>query len=203
MQTAVFIPAYFAPVDQFAHMLQADEILIEKHDFYRKQTYRTRMHIYGANGLLKLYIPVKHSGKELRLTAEVEIENAFPWQRNHFRSLNNAYRSSPFFEYYEDDIRPLYEKKYDLLFDFLMDSLRVVFRLLDVEKKMAFTNEYKEEYSGVKDFRNLIDAKQKRNFPLRYTQIFEPKHGFIPGLNVLDLLFHEGPNSLSLFNNMY
>ena len=100
---ALFIPTYFAPISQYAAIYQSDSITFEIEDNYQKQTYRNRCYIYGANGKLALNIPVKHLTKEGRKkTKDTFIENDFPWQQQHFKSLQSAYRSSPFFEFFEN-----------------------------------------------------------------------------------------------------
>ncbi len=193
MKKGLFHPAYFAPLDQWLAIAGQDALVYERHDFFRKQTYRTRMHIYGANGMLKLSIPVIHTGAERRYTKEVRIENAFPWQRNHWRSLVNAYRSSPYFEYFEDELVVFYEKKYDFLFDFLMETQYWLMRQYDINPTVSFTNSYETAPGDSTDYRPLIHAKEYRDTGIRYHQVFEEKHGFLPNLSVLDKLFNTGP----------
>ncbi|NJW55298.1 WbqC family protein, partial [Salinimicrobium sp. CDJ15-91] len=101
-------------------LVKAKEVVFENEDNYQKQTYRNRMYIYGANGKLSLNVPIKHTGNKSnhQKYRDVRIENDFPWQKQHWRSLETVYRTSPFFEFYEDDFRPVYDQKFEFLIDF-------------------------------------------------------------------------------------
>lgn len=202
MNSILIHPAYFGSILQFCHIVQAEELIFENEDNYQKQTYRNRQYIYGANGKLLLNIPIKHTGKKngRQKYKEVKIENDFKWQINHWRSLETAYRTSPFFEFYEDELIHLYEKEYKFLLDFNYDCFEAVCGCLQLEKKYRKTEEYHLEIPQEKlqDKRHLIDAKSKREITLEtYTQVFEEKFGFISNLSILDLLFNEGPNSVN------
>lgn len=202
MNSILIHPAYFGSILQFCHIAQAEELVFENEDNYQKQTYRNRQYIYGANAKLLLNIPIKHTGKKnvRQKYKEVKIENDFKWQIIHWRSLETAYRTSPFFEFYEDELIHLYEKEYKYLLDFNYDCFEAVSECLQLEKEYRKTEEYQFEIleEKIQDKRYLIDAKRKQLPTLEtYTQVFEDKFGFIPNLSILDLLFNEGPNSLN------
>ncbi|MDO4781843.1 MAG: WbqC family protein [Capnocytophaga felis] len=197
MYQALIHPTYFPSIAQF-HLMLTHPCVLEVSDNYQKQTLRNRAYIYGANGKLALNLPIKHVGGETgrQLFKDVRVENHFPWQRLHWKSLETAYRTSPFFEYYEDDLFPLFEKKYIFLLDVNMDTIETVLACLQTDINFDKTKSYEAEPKEVKDFRFLTSAKKE--FPLQmeqYHQIFSDKHGFLPNLSVLDLLFHEGPNT--------
>lgn len=193
----IFQPTYFSPIYQFKQLLQAEEVVFEVFDNYQKQSYRNRFHIYNSNGFLSLSIPIKHNNGQRLLTKEALIENDFDWQKNHFRSLKNSYRSSPYFEYYEDDIAPLYEKPQKYLLDFLFKTQELSLELLQADLPFSKSTSY-QDYTIEEDFRFMANAKLKQEFPFtKYKQVFETKHGFIPGLSILDLIFNEGPNAIS------
>lgn len=190
-------PTYFPSIAQF-HLILKHPCVLEVSDNYQKQTLRNRAYIYGANGKQALNLPIKHVGGETgrQLFKDVRVENHFPWQRLHWKSLETAYRTSPFFEYYEDDLLPLFEKKYTFLLDVNMDTIQTLLACLQTDINFDKTKSYEAEPKQVKDFRFLTSAKKE--FPLQmeeYHQIFSDKHGFLPNLSVLDLLFHEGPNT--------
>ena len=202
MNSILIHPAYFGSILQFCHIAQAEELVFENEDNYQKQTYRNRQYIYSANAKLLLNIPIKHTGKKniRQKYKEVKIENDFKWQIIHWRSLETAYRTSPFFEFYEDELIHLYEKEYKYLLDFNYDCFEAVSECLQLEKEYRKTEEYQLEIleKKIQDKRYLIDAKRKQLSTLEtYTQVFEDKFGFIPNLSILDLLFNEGPNSLN------
>jgi len=195
----IFQPTYFSPIYQFQKLVSADEVFFEVHDNYQKQSYRTRLKIYTPNGLQSLVVPIKHQKGVRLLTKDVEIEYAYDWQKKHLKSIQNSYRSSPYFEYYEDDIMPIFQKKEKYLLDFLLKTQELSFEMLQLDIDYQKTKEHLPEYPKGKDFRFLENPKLKEDFPVKkYTQVFEIKHGYIPNLSILDLLFNEGPNAISL-----
>lgn len=176
-------------------MIKNDAIVFEVEDNFQKQTYRNRCNIYGANGKLQLNIPIIHSKGQRQKTKEIKIDNSSNWQVQHFRSLQTAYRSSPYFEFYEDDIKPLFEQKQEFLLDFNIKCHEFVINALQENIPYSKTEIYNVN-SGLNDFRNLSIARKEPNYNLKkYTQVFENKHGFISNLSILDLLFMEGPST--------
>ncbi|WP_424494455.1 WbqC family protein [Salinimicrobium sp. GXAS 041] len=200
MQKLLLHPCYFGPISQFVALAKASEVIFENEDNYQKQTYRNRMYVYGANGKLLLNIPIKHTGdkSQHQKYKDVRIENDFHWQKQHWKSLQSAYRTSPFFEFYEDDFEHLYTKKYDFLIDFNYDCLTVALESLQMDLEIKKTTAYNENPSSVVDGRFLVNAKMKSQPEfVPYTQVFESKTGFINNLSIIDLIFNEGPNALS------
>jgi len=195
---ALFIPTYFAPISQYAAIIKSDEVVFETQDNFQKQTFRNRCYIYGANGKQLLNIPVKHLKSEGRKkTKDTLVENSFPWQSQHFKSLQTAYRSSPFFEFFEDDLAVIFDKKYKYLLDVNIDTHLFVTDALQISQNFKKTSAY--NLSSDNDFRNLAIAKSTHPFEFpKYIQIFEEKHGYIENLSILDLLFMEGGNSFDL-----
>ena len=198
MNRILLHPSYFGPISQWAALFQADELVFENEDNYQKQTYRNRMYIYGANGRLLLNIPVKHSGNKSQHQKfkEVRIENDFQWQKQHWKSLQAAYRTSPFFEFYEDEFQPLYHKNFEFLMDFNYTCMELVLECLQIERKFEKTETFATNPVGMNDARFLIKAKSKFDFYFdSYPQVFENKFGHIPNLGIVDLIFNEGPNA--------
>ncbi len=192
--------AYLAPIQYYSKFLLYDEIYIEVHENYPKQTYRNRCKIYGANGELSLSIPVKKLDIKVK-TKDILIDYDTNWRKLHWKSIESAYRSSPFFEYYQDDFMPFYEKKYKYLIDLNTDLQLMILEHLDYDVKINKTEAYKTDHEiGVDDFRNKIHPKLNINddqFKIKsYTQVFKQKLGFVPNLSIIDLLFNEGPNTL-------
>ncbi|MEN8186517.1 MAG: WbqC family protein [Bacteroidota bacterium] len=192
-------PTYFSPVIQYVALANAEEIIFEAEDNYQKQTFRNRCYIYGANGKQLLTVPVLHTKKDgHQKTKDVKIDNSFSWQKLHKRSLETAYRSSPFFEFYEDEVIKIFQKKIDFLLDLNLETYQIISELLPLELTVRNTKVYKEEYSEKQDLRYLVNAKSKVNYHFEtYQQVFADKHNFIPNLSILDLLFNEGPNALT------
>lgn len=206
MKTVLLHPMYFGSIAQYAAMAQNDTVIFEDYDNYQKQTYRNRTYIYGANGKLLLTIPIKHTGKQgngKQLYRDVRIENEFQWQSLHWKSIQTAYRTSPFFEYYEDELVPLFEKKKDYLLDFNYECMEAVNDCLQLEADYSKTTAFLKEYGDdLNDQRTLVNAKKdKHHALLSYIQVFSEKHGFISNLSILDLLFNEGTNAITYLEN--
>lgn len=163
------------------------------------------MYIYGANGKLLLNIPIKHlhspGVKQHQKYRDVRIENDFKWQQQHWKSLKAAYQTSPFFEFYEDDLAPLYHREFKFLMDFNYHCLESAAECLQIKTEYKKTSEYIREPQDKEDKRHLINAKEKRMI-LPYNQVFQEKKGFIPDLSILDLMFNEGPNSLNYLKDL-
>jgi CRISPR/Cas system Type II protein with McrA/HNH and RuvC-like nuclease domain len=174
-------------------MAQSESITFEMEDNFQKQTNRNRTYIYSPNGIQLLNIPIKHSKNAHQKTKDVLIENEFDWQKQHFKSLEAAYRSSPFFEFFEDDIAPVFEKKHTFLMDLNMEVLEITAKCLRMKLEFSKTTEYfHETIDNTSDFRYLANGKKDANSFEKYQQVFDDKHGFINNLSVLDLLFNEG-----------
>jgi hypothetical protein len=174
-------------------MAQSDSITFEMEDNFQKQTNRNRTYIYSPNGVQLLNIPIKHSRSAHQKTKDIKIESEFDWQKQHFKSLEAAYRSSPFFEYFEDDILPIFQKKHTFLMDLNFEVLEILSKCLRMKIEFNSTTEYFHEIDNqVADFRYLINGKKDLSVFENYPQVFDDKHGFINNLSVLDLLFNEG-----------
>lgn len=196
-------PTYFPSISHFTALVQAEKLIFEIEDNFQKQTNRNRTYIYSPNGIQLLNIPIKHSKLNRQKTKEIRIENDFDWQKQHFKSLESAYRSSPFFEYFEDDIRPIFEKKQDFLLDLNFKTLEVISKCLRMKFNFETTTEFFQETDPKEflDFRFLTNGKKDSSVFEAYPQVFDDKHGFINNLSVLDLLFNEGKFTVDYLRN--
>lgn len=187
-------PSYFPSISHFVAMMQADEIVFETEDNFQKQTNRNRTYIYSPNGIQLLNIPIKHSKTSHQKTKDIQIENDFDWQKQHFKSLEAAYRSSPFFEYFEDDFVPFFEKKHTFLMDLNFEALEIISKCMRTKFNFTTTEEYFHEVdsNSFKDYRFLVNGKKDPSVFESYPQVFDDKFGFINNLSILDLLFNEG-----------
>ena len=197
MKTILF-PTYFPSISHFAALAQSENTVFEIEDNFQKQTNRNRTYIYSPNGIQLLNIPVKHSKESHQKTKDIQIETDSDWQKQHFKSLEAAYRSSPFFEFFEDDLRPIFEKKHNFLLDLNFETLEIVSKCLRMKLEYTTTTEYFHEVDSneYKDFRTLVNGKKDSSSFESYTQVFDDKYGFINNLSVLDLLFNEGKYAL-------
>lgn len=190
-------PSFFGPIIHYVAMARDPEVVFEKQDNFQKQTYRNRCYIYGANGRQLLSVPIKHSGTDGRQkTKDVQIDNSFPWQRNFIRSLEASYRSSPYFEFYEDDLMYVLNKSHTFLLDLNLEAHGVISECLQLESNIKFTDTYEINPQEIHDLRFLVDAKREEAYDFEpYIQVFASKYGFLPNLSILDLLFNEGTNA--------
>ncbi|WP_179346116.1 WbqC family protein [Winogradskyella ursingii] len=188
-------PTYFPNIAHFVAMINAENIYFEVWDNYQKQSYRNRTEIYGANGKLALTVPVIYTQKNRQLYKDVLIANKENWQLLHLKSLQSAYRMSPFFEYYEADLMPLFEKRFNYLLDFNFECFDIVSKCMELKLHFQETETFEKTPNDKTDFRNLVRKKNEVDTLKPYTQVFTEKHGFIPNLSILDLLFNEGPNT--------
>ena len=201
MNNILIHPTYFPSISHYVAIIQADSVTFEMEDNFQKQTNRNRMYIYSPNGVQLLNISVKHSKDKHQKYKDVRIENDFGWQKNHFKSLEAAYRTSPFFEYFEDDFRPLFEKKHEFLMDLNLEIFELVNDSLGINIQPQKTTEFFHEVPDYIDFRHLANGKKDTTQIEEYTQVFNEKHGFINNLSILDLLFNEGRYAVDYLKN--
>ncbi|APG59102.1 WbqC family protein [Christiangramia salexigens] len=204
MKPVLMHPSYFGPISQWVAITNYEKLVFEDLDNYQKQTFRNRMYIYDANGRLNLNIPIKHASalglnpKDKQLYRDVQIENEFDWQIQHWRAFKASYQTSPFFEFYEDELYPLYHKEYKYLMDFNFKCMEFVADCLQIDLNYSKTEEFILKPTDQNDLRKLIDAKKSHPIELKeYYQVFSEKKGYIPNLCILDLIFNEGNASLS------
>ncbi len=192
-------PTYFPNIESFG-ILTNNQVIFEAEDNFQKQTYRNRMYIYGPNGKQLLGIPIQHNQNKnsKQKYRDTLIDYKEDWQKIHWRSLEAAYRTSPFFEFYEHELLSIYQKKEKFLFDLNLKTIEVIFSCLDIEFTAEKTTDFEAITHTHIDVRSLVNAKNKSESSFKkYIQVFAEKHGFISNLSILDLLFSEGPNTVS------
>jgi hypothetical protein len=184
-------PTYFPSISHYIAMIDAKTVTFEVEDTFQKQTNRNRMYIYSPNGIQLLNISVKHDSANSNFK-DIKIDNQYNWKKNHFKSLEVAYKNSPFYEYFVDDLRPIFEKKHEFMLDLNIEIFELVNEALGISIPFEKTTEYFHEVTDKTDFRYLVNGKKDATQIEPYTQVFDDKHGFINNLSILDLLFNEG-----------
>jgi len=196
--------AYLPPIEYIAQFFLFKNSIIEKDETYPKQTFRNRCYIYGPNGIQMLNIPVIRMFGNHSQTKDIRISNTINWQLNHIRSIETAYNNSPFYIYYKDKIESFYSKKYDFLLDFDLEYLSVLLDILKCKNDISLSKGFIKSYPESFDLREKIHPAKERILQApRYSQVFEERHGFIPNLSILDLLFNKGPEANEYLKNIH
>lgn len=214
MQKVLLSSTYFGPVQWYQKLHRYGKAYVEAYDNFTKQTYRNRCVLATTNGTQALTVPVEHTGNGKNgdetavfgkcLMKDVRISDHGNWRHLHWNALASAYGESPFFEFYADDLRPFFERRWTFLYDFNMEICAKICDLIGLEADVEPTSAYYPADSGaldgVADFRDAIRPKRPLpdpDFePRRYYQVYERKHGFMPNLSILDLLFNMGNETL-------
>lgn len=192
---------YLPPISWFAVFLQDDaEIVFEQYENFPKQTYRNRTNIYGANGKLSLIIPMNHNGT--RVLKDIQTSTREKWKPLHWKSIKIAYQTSPYFEYYEDQLEAIFTFKANSLLDFNLNALKIIQKILKTEKAYSLNNEFLKQPQGF-NFRDQFSAKSETAFLMEvYYQGFSDKYGFLENLSIIDLICNKGPESLTYIRNV-
>ena len=197
MNTLLLSTTYCGPVQWYQKLYRSQAVEIEQWETFQKQTYRNRCLIATTGGVLPLSIPIEHG--DSMLMRDIRISDHGNWRRLHWNALQSAYGESPFFEYYQDDFRPFYEQRWTYLIDFNEAIRRVVCQLIDFEPQVRLSADFRKP-GGPDDYRYTITPKHQQAEPdatfKPYYQVYRQKHGFLPNLSILDLLFNMGPESI-------
>ncbi len=196
---ALFSTAYFPPISYVAAMLNKQVVVVEQYETFPKQTYRNRAVVATANALLPLSVPVIRTNGNHTYTKDMDICYNENWAAKHWRAIESAYNSSPYFLYYKDDVEAILNKKHRTLLELNMDILAFVFKKLKVTKEIILSTDFVTAGAGadIEDYRNRFSPKNKEILQLPpYDQVFEDRYGFQSDISILDLLFNLGPDSL-------
>jgi hypothetical protein len=188
---------YLPSIAFFSILSRYDTVWLESQEHYQKRTYRNRSHIASANGILRLTVPLKKGKNEQQPITEVAIAYDEGWQRQHWNSIVSAYQNAPYFDFYAPYLQPYFERTFPLLFDFSRSIVEKLIELLQIEVILKSTRSYsKNPGEEITDFRGEIHPRKAPAADLpAYVQVFMEKHGFLPNLSILDLLFCTGPQA--------
>ena len=204
--TTLLSTTYFGPVQWYQKLYRADQVQIERWESFQKQTYRNRCLIATTQGVQALTVPVERDNSQSSIK-DLRISDHGNWRHLHWNALMSAYGESPFFDYYQDDIRPFFEKRWDYLLDFNEAIRQKMCELIDIQPQVSYTTEYLPESSLITHHLSLIISYRESIRPKHplpdpdftpkpYYQVYQQKHGFLPNLSILDLLFNMGPEGI-------
>lgn len=186
---------YLAPVSYYALCLHASEVFIEAHENFVKSSNRNRCFIAGPNGLQLLSIPIQSGRSHKQSFTQVQVSSEIEWQKNHWQSICSAYRRSPYFEYYEDELAPFFMQNVGSVFEFNMALFKKICSLLKIQIPIQYTESYKANYEDLLDYRYLYkEMKYEPDMP-EYSQVFADRNDFLEDVSILDLLFNLGPDA--------
>ena len=193
-------PTYFPPISHWK-FIKSKDLLWSINSKYNKQTLTNRTYMDSANGELMLTVPIKHSGKnQPRVYSDIKLDLSSDWKKNHFKSIKICYQSSPFYEFYEDDLISFFNLDYENLYDLNLKSIKMVCNWLKIKMPEDIYNEKNKYDYKIQDLTHLSNCKRTSYLKQKkYNQTFETKNGFINNLSVIDLIFNCGPNSIDYF----
>lgn len=193
--------SYFGPIEEYAFVAQNEQLTYEVKEHFVKQSYRNRFVIAGANGVLRLTVPLVLKSREKTAMEAIQISNTENWQAHHWKSIVSAYKNSPFFYYYEPYLKPIFAQEYNSLLQLNLKTNEIVQQCLQLNCEVKSTTSFMPYEAN--DLRLLITPKKTAIIDTpRYIQVFEEKHSFIPNLSILDLLFNEGPNAVPYLKSL-
>jgi len=196
--------AYLPPVEYFYFLLKARKVYIEQYETYPKQTYRNRCEMYSEKGKMSLSLPVIKPGGNHTKTKDVKIFNGGRWYISHWRAIETAYLGSPFFLYYRDELEPFFTGQHDNLLRFNLSLLDTICKIIGIEPSIELTRSFIKDIENMIDLRFSISPKKSsllKRFP-PYLQVFQERHGFIPDLSIIDVLFNLGPDTVDYLESL-
>ena len=188
--------AYLPPVEYFSIISKADNVLIERNENYKKQTYRNRCHLLSSHGKLPLSVPVLLGSFHKTNIQDIRIDYSKRWQQVHLRAMTASYKASPFYDYYFEKIESAVLKNHSFLIDLNTELTDKILKILKLNVKISFTNNFEPLRENPNDYRYKISPKIESQFIGRnYIQVFSTESGFIPNLCIIDLIFNTGPEA--------
>ncbi len=207
MTNVLLSTSYFPPISYLKAIINAKSVSIEQHENFVKKTYRNRCRIYSANGVINLTVPVEEATRRKVPVRDVRIDYSTNWQKQHLKSIESAYKSSPFYEYLIDDFDFVFNKRCIFLFDLNNLILERIAELLEASFNVKMTESFEVSPVAVQNYRDVLQAKKENENPFisikEYHQVFIEKYGFQKDLSVLDLFFNLGGEAYSYLIEQY
>ena len=192
--------AYFGNLEYFWYFTMHKKVCIDVKETYLKQTYRNRAEIYGANGRLNLSIPVVRPHGAKSKTNQITVSEDEDWTKKHWKSIESAYRRTPFYEFYADQIEALIFEDHKNLVELNLKLTQHLIDKLGIDCDIEILS--KSPAIEANDLRLSLSPKKESVFKSpEYIQTFSDRNPFMANLSILDLLFNEGPNSICILES--
>ena len=189
--------AYLPPVEYFSLILKADEVFIEREENYLKQTFRNRCYILSAQGRQILTVPVYLGSLHKTPVKDIRIDYSKRRQQVHLRAVIASYRSSPYFEFYFEDLEKIILRTHQFLLDLNSELTESLLTILGIRKSIYYTSLFEPVGETENDFRYKITPKKESDFvPKEYLRVFNIGHKLVPGVSIIDLVFNMGPEAI-------
>lgn len=229
MRIGVLQPGYLPWLGFFEQMYKVDAFVLYDDVQYTKDDWRNRNRVKGPNGVIWLTVPVLTAGRFHELICQTTIANQHQWAKKHWKTLESCYSRASYFTLYSDELRAFYEREWTRLLDldyeligWICDKLALNrkillaselslkstdrnLRLVEICEKLGADSLYEgkagESYFDLALFGRHGIQVELQDYQHPYYHQLWMKHGFIPHLSVIDLLFNHGPESLDILAN--
>jgi WbqC-like protein family len=204
--TIILEAQFFPPIESFARIIQHTHLIIEACEHYQKGSYRNRCHIANSTGMQSLSVPLSKGKNSKQPIREVQISYDLDWQKQHWQSLQTAYGSAPYWEYYAPIFERIFSQKYQFLFEYNMEILKTLFKILKLNNSIdvSLSTTYEKTYdASVQDIRNTITPRTNPIYNIQYAQLFQDRLDFLPNMSILDLIFCTGPRSVEILKSAF
>lgn len=191
----------------YAAMLQAGKVIIDPDE--RRLPLRHSHHRYlvdGPNGTQRLTIALDGTTNAMPVRMrDVRISEHGNWRHLHWGALYSAYGKSPYFDYIADDLHSIICGEQTSLLEFNTALQNLIIDFLDLPIEIETKPITPEIAAEATDLRGLIGGKKSDTLPITdvpYYQVWASRHGFQPGLSILDLLMNTGRESIYTLQKM-
>ncbi len=193
----------FPPVSWWLYACKAGQVTFDLAEHYQKMSYRNRYYLAAPEGKLLMSLPLAKGRNQRQPVNTVAIANNTDWQDNHWKTITSLYGRSPFFEYYNYQLKPLFERPYHRLHDFNKESILLISKLLQLSLDFSETTQFEKNYPPeIPDLRSSLNPQEQSGIRIpEYYQVFADRTGFLPDCSILDLLFCEGSYATQLLKN--
>ena len=187
--------AYLPSVEYFTHLLRGG-CVVDLGEHFVKRSERNRARILATGGVMDLTVHVRNANRPRQPMRDVRLDYSKRWQHQHWGALVASYKSSPYFDFYAERFEPFYHREWEFLVDYNLSLLDTLCSLAKVPMP-ALSESYVDAAADDLDLRPK--HKEGPAFVAEpYFQVFSERMPFCPNLSFADLLFAEGPASVSV-----